>query len=437
MRPTKRLLFLLGVLPLLGLLAALEGQKVFNLYLWYGALLVLILLAVGDCCYLLVFSKLGIKRKLSKNLPIDSYSKVSLQLHNLTNQQLNLELFDYVPAEFKHRGMPATVQLAPSAQLELTYSVLPQQRGNAHFSAVDVCFSSNLGLFLFKRQFKISNKVRVYPNFAAISKYILLASSNNLSHLGVQKKRRRGSGQDFHQLREYRLGDSAKVINWKSSAKMRKLIAQEYQDERNQQIVFLLDCGRRMRHETAGIRHLDQALNAMLLLAYVGARQGDAVGFLSFAGSNYWQAPSKGKQVVNRLLSASYAIQSSLEPPDYLAVAKKLMSLQQRRSLLVLITNTKDEDNSELQQAIQMLGKKHLLVLADLQEDVLKQNLSTAVHSLEQALLYHSSLNYLEKRTQTHRQLQKKGVICIDTPAKLLPARLINQYLEIKNRAVL
>ena len=48
-----------------------------------------------------------------------------------------------------------------------------------------------------------------------------------------------------------------------------------------------------MRHADQDRGHLDEALNALLLLAYVAVRQGDAVGLMTFGGPKRWFAPRK------------------------------------------------------------------------------------------------------------------------------------------------
>jgi uncharacterized protein (DUF58 family) len=103
--------------------------------------------------------------------------------------------------------------------------------------------------------------------------------------LGAHLRRRRGEGTDFHQLRDYREGDSLRQIDWKAS-RARRLISRDYQDERNQQVMLLLDTGRRMLPASARRRdsHFDHVLNASLVLAYLALRQGDAVGLLRHGG---------------------------------------------------------------------------------------------------------------------------------------------------------
>ena len=73
--------------------------------------------------------------------------------------------------------------------------------------------------------------------------------------IGIKSYPQRGSGTDFKQLADYRPGDSIRDIDWKATLRHGRPIVREYQDERDQRVVFLLDCGRRMRaDEGSGAR---------------------------------------------------------------------------------------------------------------------------------------------------------------------------------------
>jgi uncharacterized protein (DUF58 family) len=255
---------------------------------------------------------------------------------------------------------------------------------------------------------------------------------NRLSQIGVKRHQRRGEGNDFYQLREYRAGDSLRQIDWKATSRYRKLIAKDYQDERDQQILFMLDCGRRMRHTQDGDAHMDQALNAMLLLSYVAAKQGDAVGFLTFGGVQRWQPPRKGGNVIQHMLANTYDIETTTEAADYLEAARQLMPLQRRRALVVIITNTRDEDNDDLVSAIRLLAQRHLVVVADLREEILDRAQQREVQDFPAALRFHGVQDYLEKRDRSHEQLRHHGAYTLDLLAKQLPIALVNEYQLIK-----
>ena len=109
-----------------------------------------------------------------------------------------------------------------------------------------------------------------------LGQYALLARTNRLSLLGVRRKRRIGQDHDFERLRDYTLDDNYKHIEWRATARRRKLTVKDFQSSQSQRIIFLMDCGRMMTNEAAGLSLLDHALNAMLMLGYVALRQGDS-----------------------------------------------------------------------------------------------------------------------------------------------------------------
>jgi uncharacterized protein (DUF58 family) len=214
-------------------------------------------------------------------------------------------------------------------------------------------------------------------------------------------------------------------------------IAREYQDERDQQIVFLLDCGRRMRSQDGDLSHFDHALNACLLLSYVALRQGDAVGLTTFAADrNVHVAPVKGQAHIGTLLNAIYALDSTRRPADFAAAINNLLARQYRRALVVLVTNLRDEDDEELLGAVRRLGRHHRTLIASLREDVLDRIRQTPVQSYDQALSYCGALDYLNARAGLYERLTAHGVPVLDSKPGELGPELVSRYLAWKKAGV-
>lgn len=434
MYPDRNQLSLMAVLVLTGVVAVLiPGWAV----VWKMLASTALVWLLYDL-YLLVHSPLPeVQRMMRSSIPVGAWSKVRLQLANAAPRVMKLSVHDHHPADFKIEGLPQTVLLPAERQITLTYRIQPMQRGDGVFPGIDLILHSTFGFWRRKRFLEMVDQVRVFPNFREISRYTLLAIDNHLSQMGIRRRQRRGEGSDFHQLREYRTGDSLHQIDWKASSRYHRLISKEYQDERDQQLVFLLDCGRHMRHQDVGGAHLDHALNAMLLLSYVAERQGDAVGFLSFGGQQRWQPPQKGGDLIRRLLERTYDLSASLEAADYLDAARKLMPLQRRRSLVMILTNSRDEDQDELSRAVRLLSRRHLVVIAQLRERSLDRVLTEPIQNFEAALRFQGVIDYLDSRRQGYEALQHQGALLLDTLPDRLPVALVNSYLDIKAKGVL
>ena len=115
-----------------------------------------------------------------------------------------------------------------------------------------------------------------------------------------------------------------------------------------------------------------------------------------------WVAPKRGMGAIDALLRASYDLQPQAVATDYLAVATELSLRQRRRSLVMLVTNVRDEDIDDLLAAVRMLQKRHLVCVASLRERDLDQALSSQVKDLADAVHAGAIARYLEQRAAAH-----------------------------------
>jgi uncharacterized protein (DUF58 family) len=377
------------------------------------------------------------RRQVAATLPLGVWVPVRLRLDNPSDVPLDLEVFDHHPAHADAEGLPRRLRLAPGGWSELAYRLRPRARGTAAFAPAEVLLRSPLGLWERRVRVGGGGSVRVLPNFRPLVGYTLLAVENRLGDLGIRLLPRRGEGTEFRELREYRPGDSPRHIDWKATARRQKLTTRDYQDERNQQVVLMIDCGRRMRAEEAGVSHFDHVLTAALLLAYAAARQGDAVGLATFGGEARWLGPVKGRAATAAVLAAIYDLTTSGEPPDYLGAAVRTAARLRRRALVLVLTNLRDEDAGEILPALALLRQRHLVVLASLRERALGELLAAGVATLRDAVGVAACHRYLEARDRAHEQLRGSGILTLDVEPERLPVAAVNRYLQIKRSGLL
>lgn len=434
MIPTPRQLALLGLLLGLGLAASLWPTLA---YLWWAGLFALLGALGVDALAVLRSPRVAVERTLPSSLPLGVWREVALGLHNPGRQPFAVEVMDHLPEGIEAEGLPQSVRLPAGGHARLSYRVRAVERGEARFERVQLRIASPLGLWRRDRRPAAPATVRVYPNFAAVAKYILLALDNRLSQMGILKRRRRGEGQDFHQLREYRAGDAPRQVDWKATARMRKLISREYQDERDQEVVLLLDCGHRMLTQDGDLSHFDHSLNAALLLAYVALRQGDAVGLATFGGEGRWLPATKGAAALHRVLNAIYDLQPTAQAPDYSRAALDLLVRQRKRALVIVVSNLRDEDAADLLPALQLLRRRHLVLFASLKEQALHDVLDADAADFEDALRVAATHDYLAYRDRTLDTVRASGVQCLDVVPGQLSVALVNRYLDIKRAGML
>ncbi|MFK4074915.1 DUF58 domain-containing protein [Ectopseudomonas khazarica] len=424
---------LLGALPLLGVDLA---QSL--LPMAWGLALALSAIAIIDGFWLRQRPSPRLQRELPGNLPLGRWSEVQLTAHHDFTQALEIEVFDHVPEGMAFEHLPQRISLHPGQQTRVSYRLKPLVRGHFHFARCELLLPSPLRLWQARRVLQLEGESRVYPDFARLYGAQLKAVDDWLSQLGVRQRPRRGLGLEFHQLREFRDGDTLRQIDWKATARKRTPIAREYQDERDQQIVFLLDCGRHMRSQDDELSHFDHALNACLLLSYVALRQGDAVGLATFASQQpRYLAPVKGPAQLNVLLNAVYDLETSQLPADFSAAADLLLARQRRRSLVVVVTNLRDEDDHELLAAVRRLSRQHRVLIASLREEALDRLRQTPVEQFDQAIAYCGTLDYLNARADLHERLAAHDVPVLDARPGELGPELVSSYLAWKKAGAL
>ena len=438
MKPTRLLLIWLAMLLAIGIvLGALRALDIAVpsslLAINWGLLLALLTLAIIDAIRLKRLPSPRVQRQMPGSLALGRWGEVRLEVEHDFAQPLNVHIFDHVPHGLDFEQLPLSAELQPGQQSRIGYRLRPLKRGHFTFEHCEINLPSPMGLWSGKRLLDAVDNTRVYPDFARLYGGQLLAVDNWLSQLGVRQRQRRGLGLEFHQLREFREGDSLRQIDWKATARQRTPIAREYQDERDQQIIFMLDCGRRMRSQDDELSHFDHALNACLLLSYVALRQGDAVGLSTFAVAQpRYLAPIKGASQLKVLLNAVYDLDSTQRPADYPAAANLLLARQKRRGLIILLTNLRDEDDEDLLTSVKRLSQQHQVLVVSLREETLDRVRHDQVQTLPDALTYCATVDYLNARAELHERLSAHGVQVLDVRPGELGVELLTRYLASK-----
>ncbi|MGY4831394.1 DUF58 domain-containing protein [Sphaerotilaceae bacterium SBD11-9] len=356
-----------------------------------------------------------------------------------------LDLFDEVDPRLDFHGLPQRLQLPAGKRLALHYSVTPRQRGPVQLGATQLRLRSRGGSFELLRTIGEGQRLHVYPNFAAVARYAWLAGDRRLAQIGIKTYPKRGMGTDFKQLADYKHGDPIRHIDWKATLRHQRPIVREFQDERDQCVIFLLDCGRRMRADegtaaTTGGSHFDQALNALMLLSYVALKEGDEVGAMTFgnpAGEQRRFAPRKGGATLNALMARLYDIEPSATHSDYLLAAQDLLRAQHKRALVIVLTNFRDEDAAELTPALKLLRSRHLVLVASLRERVLRELSEQPITQDRHAIEVAGAHLFSQARSDAFARVVGHDALSVDVEPEQLAVSLVNRYHAVKRAGLL
>lgn len=439
---TRRVYPNLTLVALLGLPTTLS----FFLLAWSEWILIIslvdLLLVIGAAADLLTLPgkrSLSAERTALRIASLGMPHRVELVLSNLTNRPLVLEVRDDVPHDFEATPAHFSIRLAGRSRATMHYHCTARRRGRFLLHHVYTRVRSRFGLWYRFLNYPCETELLVYPDMKQLSEYAVLARTNRLSLMGVRRTRKVGTDNEFERLRDYTRDDNYKHLDWRATARRNRLTVKDFQTSHSQRLIFLVDCGRMMTNEAAGLTLLDHALNAMLMLSYVALRQGDAVGLICFSDRIQRYVPPRGSMSqMNRLLHASFDRFPHLVESRYDDAFLYLAAHCQKRALVILITNLIDEVNSnQVERYLGTLVGRHLPLAVLLRDHRLFEAAEAPQRSERDLFRAAAAAEILLWRQQVITDLQRGGVLAVDAFPEEMTAPLVNRYLDIKARHLL
>ena len=404
---------------------------------------------IGSCALLLADWQLTpgpqdwtVARSHDARLSLAAWNRIELRVQlDAGSRPLPVWLRDETPPSFRiadeQRILPGTVQ--PHEPEHWVYYLYPPRRGDYRFGDLHLRWESVLGLLRRQATFPAGADVKVYPNLADVKKYDLLLRKNRLWEMGLRSVRVRGRGTDFTRLREYQPDDEYRHINWKATARRGRPISTEFETERAQNLVALIDVGRMMRSPVGDVAKMDYAINAVLLLAYVAVQKSDRMGALTFADdAQAWLRPRTGKAQFYRMLELLYNVQGQPVEPDFARAFGHFTSRQRRYSLALVFSDlTGSVSNEALVAGLLRLRRQHLPLLVTMRDPTVEAFARQPAADVTGLYRRTVSETLLRERELALEALRSRGVLTLDVPADRLSVALIERYLQIKARTLL
>jgi uncharacterized protein (DUF58 family) len=433
----NRFFFVLGIAVLCFVLSFLFPRILDYVKIGLFVAIALLLLDI-----LFVFRiKEGIKasRELPDKLSNGDDNPVQILVTNSYNTAMNLTIIEELPAIFQKRDFEIKSSLEAGASHTFNYTLRPVQRGEYRFGALNIYASSALGFV--KRRYRVSQDamVPVYPSFLQMRKFELMAFTNRLRDHGLKKIRRLGHTMEFEQIKDYALGDDVRNINWKATAKRNALMINQFQDEKSQPVYSVIDKGRVMKMPFEGLKLVDYAINATLVISNIALKKGDKAGMFSFSRKveNQVIAQRRASQM-NLILETLYNLDTDFNESDFSRLYIDIKRKITQRSLLLLYTNFETLDALHRQLPyLQAIAKNHLLVVVFFENTELKKMLTQPALSTKEIFEKTIAEKFIYEKKLIVNELNAYGIQTILTEPQQLTVNTINKYLEIKARGLL
>jgi uncharacterized protein (DUF58 family) len=435
-RPTARMvLIFVGGIPL-ALFVVIYDPTFWPLSFNYGVLVVVA--AASDFMLALQPRSLAVRVVTPDRLSIGERGAITATLaaggHRRT---VPFELI----AELRGEVEPSEIvrgQLPPGQEEQIALPVVPTRRGRVNVDRVWLRWRGPLSLVEFIRQVGVERTIDVVPNVRGVHGTALQFFVQEAIY-GIKAQHQKGEGAEFEALREYMPGLDSRFIDWKHSARHRKLLCKEFRTERNHQVVMAFDTGYLMLEPVEGITRLDHAINAALVLAWVSLQGGDLVGTYGFdAIVRQYVGPQRGVASFPRIQRATAELAYHHQETNFTLGLAELNARLKRRALVILFTDFVDTITAELLiESMQRVANRHLVVFVTQRGSILQRAVDAAPNQFADVAKAVIAQDFLRDRSIVFERLQRLGIHCLDVPSQGLSVALINRYLLIKQRGLI
>lgn len=332
---------------------------------------------------------------------------------------------------------PVEAMLDADGYGALSFPLVPKRRGEMQIKRLWLRWRGPLGLVSKVRCDVLDLTCQAIPNLPAVKRAAIQLARRAAVH-GVKPQLAAGDGLEFDALREHQPGMDTRGIDWKQSARHRKLLCKEFKAERNHNIILALDTGQLMREPIEGAPKLDHAINAGLVLAYQALSEGDIVSVYGFD-----KAPGAlvrahgGARSFPQILEAMNRLDYAPEETNYTHGLGALMAGLSQRSIIVVMTDILDTVSAELMvRNLERMAREHVLVFVALREPWTEDAMRRRPETVQDMAEIVVTMELDDERATVLKRLARAGIDPIDVSPQELSTALLNRYLKVKQRAM-
>jgi uncharacterized protein (DUF58 family) len=381
-----------------------------------------------------------LERQFGGRFAVGAETEVRLEVANHTPRDVTLIIKDEYPPQMKLSGVrEGRMDVEAQSTAALVYSLIPPRRGVFEFGQIAVRYLSRWRLAWSQTFVPAQTAVKVYPNMRRAREAELKALGARSFVAARRKSQWRGEGREFESMRDYVRGDEMRHISWTATARRGKLVTRQYQMERDQTILIMLDAGRLMTARIEAETKLDSAVHATLALMSAAARAGDNAGLLVFGRKiKTFLPPKRGAEHLDAALEALHAVEPEMIEPSYSRAFEFVAANSQRRSLVVVLTDLVDEEGSgELLSSLKLLRPRHLPLVVTIADRDLKAVVRDPPKTEKDLFTQSVAEEIIYQREAALRLVESQGGLALDVTVAALAPKLLETYLRVKERGLL
>jgi uncharacterized protein (DUF58 family) len=367
---------------------------------------------------------------------VDRALPIRITLSNPSTRRVKLLVRDAVAPSLRPavRAQRAVLGKDGGSVGSVGYQIRPARRGRFVLGPVTIRAYGPLGLAGRQRSVGLSTVLKVYPALLGRRQIEGRLRRSRVLETGTRSARVRGGGLEFDSLREYHPDDEFRRINWRATARSGKPITTIHREERNQNVVLLLDAGRTMAATVAGAPRFEHALDAAVALATLAVDVGDRVGAFAFADRILARVPPRSDAwQPGRIVDALFAVEPELSAADYLGTVARVLGRFQRRAMVVLFTDLSDDAAlGSLVATIPSMTRRHLVAVVQVLDPEVARLAAVVPVSSEDAFQKAAAAATESRRARAAARLAQHGALVVDQPPTNVVSALADEYLRAK-----
>ncbi|NHJ12631.1 MAG: DUF58 domain-containing protein [Candidatus Thorarchaeota archaeon] len=327
-------------------------------------------------------------------------------------------------------------RIEPGSSITFSYILQVRMRGRYNLGPTDVVMRDRLGLHYYKRTLEAETEILVYPTWKDVRRMEALGKQRQLGLMfGAHRTKIVGMGTDFTGFREYVPGDSFRLIDWKTSAKRGDLVVKQFEQEKNIQVVCMVDTSGSMGNGYPENTKLEYAIRAAVLLTHLGLERKDLVGTCVFSEivHSYVPPSTSPNHMYNVLESLALASPSGWS--DYESAVSYVVEQTRKRSLFIFFTDLEESPVPLLNAMKTIVANGHRAQVISPFGPWFEAPVGQ-FGPVEKVLSEAVSEELWERRRKISRALAKFNISVVNVgPEDFLPT-IIKTYEEAKQRGV-
>jgi uncharacterized protein (DUF58 family) len=348
---------------------------------------------------------------------------------NDTSRTLTVEFAPALPEGFDPLTQLRCIVVPAHGVGRDSFTLVPVRLGTQSWQVLPSRLLGPLGLAWWSRDLYPSSQVSVVPDTLRAG-----SAQPRGNPTGPRTRRVVGAGAELHQLRGYRYGDPLARIDWKATARTRRLVTREFSEDQHLDILVAIDAGRFSRVRAGVLDRFGLYANVAARFAEIATPNDDRVGIMVFSDRPLVTcAPARGLPAVTRIRHALEGLRVESAESDPMAAAVRIRGMLKRRGLVILLTDLDDANVADpLARAVRLLSPPHLVVVAGVRGPEIASLAVAEAREWRDPWVALAAQEH-EERVALHRmQLRRLGAPVVTASAELLEKTLLAQYEALR-----